>query len=80
MPLMLKAEVNYLNNFQISRNRNFAVGNDTYELVLLLSNASTSKGFSFLGMSGNITYSRGVISRESIKVLVQEGIFKTLAF
>ena len=80
MPWMLNTKIPYLENLPQKRNRNFAVGYDAYEIALLLNNPLSSKQFQLSGMSGNITYNGRDLLRKSLKVSIQEGLFKVIRY
>ena len=72
---MLNPEISYVKNLPEKRNRFFALGYDSYDLTLLLNNNKTSIQQKFLGMSGKIIVKNKKISRESLKVEVNQGMF-----
>lgn len=75
LPWMLNPEISYVKNLPEKRNRFFALGYDSYDLTLLLNNNKTSIQQKFLGMSGKIIVKNKKISRESLKVEVNQGMF-----
>ena len=79
-PWMLNTKIPYLESLPQRRNRNFAVGYDAYEITLLLNNPPSSKQFQLSGMSGNITYNGRDLLRKSLKVSIQDGLFKVIRY
>lgn len=79
MPWMLNASSDIKIDMQ-NRSRNFAIGFDAYELVLLLNNPSTKRNFAYKGLSGKISLYRGKLTRQSLKVNIKKGGYEVLAY
>ncbi len=80
LPWMFNPELPYLRNLPKKRNRYFAFGYDSYELALLLNNPSSTWQFKFTGMSGELSYKNGGLSRNSLKTEIREGFFKAIGY
>ena len=62
------------------RNRYFAFGYDSYDIALLLNNPSSTWQFKFTGMSGELSYKGGSLSRKSLKTEISKGFFKATGY
>ena len=80
MPWMLGPSSTINEKIEQSKTRNFAVGYDVYELILLLNNSSGIRNLSYDGMSGRIIQNQGKLIRHSLKVRVEEGNYKIIGF
>ena len=72
MPWMLGPSSTINEKIEQSKTRNFAVGYDVYELILLLNNSSGIRNLSYDGMSGRIIKNQVKLIRHSLKVRVEE--------
>ena len=80
MPFMLNAHVPFIDLELVKRNRYFAIGNDAFELALLLNSKHKNKT-EFIGMTGRISIRpNGQLSRKSLKVKIIDGKLKSLSF
>lgn len=80
MPWMLTSSPDIETNLQRKKSRDFAVGYDAYELMLLLNNKSSKRNFTYRGMSGKISLKQGKLNRQSLKVKVVDGSYKFLEY
>ena len=80
LPWMFNPELSYLKNLPKKRNRYFAFGYDSYDIALLLNNPSSTWQFKFTGMSGELSYKGGSLSRKSLKTEISEGFFKATGY
>ena len=80
LPWMFNSEISYLRNLPKKRNRYFAFGYDSYDIALLLNNPSTTRQFTFTGMSGELSYKDRSLSRKSLKIEISEGLFKVIGY
>ena len=74
-PLMLNQTVKPLGLEVVKRSREFSMGHDAYELVLLL---NTSNNFRYKGMSGLITKEGSSFKRESYITTFDKGRLEPL--
>ena len=65
-------------SLQRKKSRDFAVGYDAYELMLLLNNNTSRRNYIYKGLSGKISINQGKLSRQSLIVKVVEGSYKLL--
>ena len=80
MPFMLNAYVPFIDLELVKRNRYFAIGNDAFELALLLNSKKKNKA-EFIGMTGRIFIRpNGQLSRKSLKVKIIDGKLTSLRF
>ena len=80
MPFMLNAYVPFIDLELVKRNRYFAIGNDAFELALLLNSKKKNKA-EFIGMTGRIFIRpNGQLSRKSLKVKIIDGKLTSLSF
>ena len=70
MPWIAGLNPDFKLNQDIKRNRDFAVGYDSYEIFLLL---SSREKVNYQGLSGKITTSQSMILRQDILIEVKEG-------
>ena len=70
MPWIAGLNPDFKLNQDIKRNRDFAVGYDSYEIFLLL---SSREKVNYRGLSGKITTSQSMILRQDILIEVKEG-------
>jgi hypothetical protein len=68
MPFLLNTNT----SFQKTNSRNFAIGYDAYELVLLL-NTSSRRNFNYFGLTGLITNEYPLIQKKSLHAKVIKG-------
>ena len=61
-----------------SRNRSFAIGFDTFEILLIKYGLNTLKGINYRGLTGKITFSGGEIIREPYVFKITEGGYESL--
>ena len=80
LPWMFNSEISYLRNLPKKRNRYFAFGFDSYDIALLLNNPSSTRQFKYTGMSGELSYKNGILSRKSLKTEISEGLFKAIGY
>lgn len=80
LPWMFNPKIPYLGDLTKKRNRNFAFGYDSYDLTILLNNPSSLRQFHFIGMSGELIYSNGKLSRKSLKTEINNGLFKVIGY
>mgnify|MGYP001235336331 FL=1 len=80
MPWMFNIDSYFSKEDSLPRNRNFALGFDSFEILLLQENPQTSNKFTYKGLSGQISYQNGNLKRKSIKVLVKEGNFEFISY
>lgn len=80
MPWMLSNYSIINGNKEHKRSRDFAVGYDVYELIILLNNPMTRRNFTYKGMSGEISLSQGKLIRKSLKVVLEKGKYKNLGY
>lgn len=80
LPWMFNSEISYLRNLPKKRNRYFAFGYDSYDIALLLNNPSSTRQFKYTGMSGELSYKNGILSRKSLKTEISEGLFKAIGY
>ena len=80
MPWMLGPSSTINEKIEQSKTRNFAVGYDVYELILLLNNSSGIRNLTYDGMSGRISQNQRKLIRHSLKVKVEEGNYKIIGF
>jgi len=80
LPWMFNPKISYLQDLPKKRSRNFAFGYDSYDLTILLNNPSSLKKFHFIGMSGQLIYENGKLSRKSLKAEINEGQFKSIGY
>jgi outer membrane PBP1 activator LpoA protein len=80
LPWMFNSEISYLRNLPKKRNRYFAFGYDSYDIALLLNNPSSTRQFKYTGMSGELSYKNGILSRKSLKTEISEGLFKVIGY
>jgi len=80
LPWMFNSNISYLRNLPKKRNRYFAFGYDSYDIALLLNNPSSTRQFKYTGMSGELSYKNGSLSRKSLKTEISEGLFKVIGY
>lgn len=80
LPWMYNSEVPYIDNGPKNRNRYFAFGYDSYDISLLLNNPSSLKQFKYIGMSGQLQYRNGKLTRRSLKAKIESGVFKPIGY
>lgn len=80
MPWMLRPSSTIKEKIEQSKTRNFAVGYDVYELILLLNNSSGIRNLFYDGMSGRIIQNQGKLIRHSLKVKIEKGNYKIIGF
>ncbi|MFL2706236.1 MAG: penicillin-binding protein activator [Gammaproteobacteria bacterium] len=80
MPWMFNTQSYVSERNSLKRNRNFALGFDSLETLLLKLNPSSSNKFVYKGLSGQITYQKGNLKRKSLKVQVKEGDFEFIDY
>ena len=77
IPMMMPIELpDFLN--ESSRNRSFAIGFDTFEIVLIKYGLNTLKGINYRGLTGKITFSGGEIIREPYVFKITEEGYEIL--
>ena len=72
MPFLLNTNTNFQKIDLIKKSRNYAIGYDAYELILLL-NSSTKRNFNYYGLTGLITNKDASIQKKSIHAKVVNG-------
>jgi len=80
LPWMLNSKATFIPELPMKRSRDFASGFDAYDVVLLISNPSSSNYFKYIGMTGQLVYKNGKLTRKSLKVEIQKGIFKLIGY
>ena len=78
IPFMLPSPLpNDLKSFK-NRSRNFAIGYDAFEIVLLLKGTRNSNRTTYKGLTGKITFVNNVIERKSTIFRIKNGIYEYL--
>ena len=77
-PWMLSTSPERDSSLQRKKSRDFAVGYDAYELMLLLNNNTSRRNYIYEGLSGKISINQGKLNRQSLIVKVVEGSYKLL--
>ncbi|MBI81071.1 MAG: hypothetical protein CMD85_03515 [Gammaproteobacteria bacterium] len=80
MPWMFNTQSYVSERNSLKKNRNFALGFDSLETLLLQLNPSSSNKFIYKGLSGQITYQKGSLKRKSLKAQVKEGSFEFIDY
>ena len=79
-PWMLSTSPEIDSSLQRKKSRDFAVGYDAYELMLLLNNSISRRNYIYKGLSGKISINQGKLNRQSLIVKVVEGSYKLLKY
>ena len=79
-PWMLSTSPERDSSLQRKKSRDFAVGYDAYELMLLLNNNTSRRNYIYKGLSGKISINQGKLSRQSLIVKVVDGSYKLLKY
>ena len=61
-----------------NKTRNFAIGYDSFEIVLLLKGSRNLNKITYKGLTGNITFGEKDIKRKSTIFKIQNGSYKYL--
>ena len=80
LPWMLNSKATFIPELPMKRSRDFASGFDAYDVVLLISNPSSSNYFKYIGMTGELVYENGKLFRKSLKAEIQKGLFKLIGY
>ena len=79
MPFLLNTNITFQKTVQVDRSRNYAIGYDTFELVLLL-NSTSKSNFNYFGLTGLITNEYPLIQKKSLSAKVIKGELKYLNY
>mgnify|MGYP001461515127 FL=1 len=78
IPFMLQTQLpEELDNLK-NKTRNFAIGYDSFEIVLLLKGSRNLNKITYKGLTGNITFGEKDIKRKSTIFKIQNGSYKYL--
>jgi len=80
LPWMLNSKATFIPELSMKRSRNFASGFDAYDIVLLINNPQTTNYFKYNGMTGELVYKNGKLTRRSLKTKVESGVFKPIGY
>ena len=72
MPFLLHTSIAFQKIDNTSKTRNFAIGYDSFELILLL-NSDLKRNFEYFGLTGLITYNSSTIKRTALSAKVIKG-------
>ena len=78
IPFMLQSTLpNDLKSLK-NKSRNFAIGYDAFEVVLLIKGTRNLNGTAYKGLTGKITFEKNNIERKSIIFRIKNGIYEYL--
>ncbi len=72
MPFLLHTSTTFQKIDNTNKTRNFAIGYDSFELILLL-NSDLKRNFEYFGLTGLITYNSSTIKRTALSAKVIKG-------
>tara|TARA_Y100001970_G_scaffold289789_1_gene421214 strand:+ start:957 stop:2111 length:1155 start_codon:yes stop_codon:yes gene_type:complete len=78
IPFMLPSQLPDDINININKSRNFAIGYDAFEIVLLMKGARNLNRTSYKGLTGKITFRDKEIQRKSSIFRIKNGIYEFL--
>ena len=79
IPFLLNTKISFQETNPANKSRNYAIGYDTFELVLLLS-ANPRRNFNYFGLTGLITNEYPIIKKEVLSARVVNGKLKYLDY